>query len=143
MNIYFDMDGTLAGLFDVPDWCEKINNGISSPYADARPLHNMSQLARLLHQAQKLGYTIGIISYLSRGGTTAYNQEVSRIKRQWLHKHLPSVSWDEIHLVEYGTPKHSCGNGILFDDNRQIRAEWGEGAYRPDEIIEVLKGLIK
>lgn len=137
------MDGTLADLYNVPNWCEKLNNCISSPYAEARPIHNMSQLARRLRQVQELGYTIGIISWLSRSGTTEYNQEVEKIKRQWLRKHLPSVSWDEIHIVEYGTPKQTCGNGILFDDNNRVRAEWGEEAYEPDEIMEVLKGLIK
>lgn len=139
--IFLDMDGTIADLYNVPNWCEKLNSGDSSPYVEAKPLWNMSQLARLLHKAQKLGYVIGIISWLCRNGTEEYNTEVNLIKRQWLTEHLPSVQFDYIKIVEYGTPKSSCGSGILFDDNFKVRQEWGNGAYHPNEMIEFLRKL--
>jgi hypothetical protein len=54
---------------------------------------------------------------------------------------LASVRFDEIHIVAYGTPKHTLGNGILFDDEEKNREGWGEGAYTPEEIFEVLSSL--
>jgi hypothetical protein len=62
----------------------------------------------------------------------------------WLYKHLPSVVWDKIHIVPYGTNKRkTCGGGILFDDEEGNRKAWGEGAYTPDMILTVLKGVTK
>lgn len=140
-QIWLDMDGTIADLYSVPNWCEKLNSCDSTPYAVAKPLWNMSQLARLLHKAQRFGYTVGIISWLSRSGTDEYKAEVDLIKRKWLAEHLPSVQFDFIKIVQYGLPKSSCGNGILFDDNRKVREEWGSGAYHPNEMINFLKEL--
>ena len=59
----------------------------------------------------------------------------------WLKIHLPSVEWNEIHIVAYGTPKSTCGCGILFDDEEQNRKEWGEGAYEPCDLLDFLRGL--
>jgi hypothetical protein len=58
-----------------------------------------------------------------------------------LEKHLASVEWNEIHIVKYGVPKHTIGKGIIFDDELPNREKWGEGAYEPKDIFEVLNGL--
>ena len=140
-TIYFDMDGTIADLYGVENWLEDLIAENVRPYAEAKPLVNLSLLARYIHKAQAKGYTVGIISWLSKSGTENYNAQVAEVKRAWLAKHLPSVEWDEIHIVEYGTPKHEICEGILFDDEEHNRIEWGEGAYEPKDIIEILKGL--
>lgn len=56
---------------------------------------------------------------------------------------MPSVQFDIIHIVPYGTPKnrYNEGNDILFDDEEANRKAWTGKAYRQDEIFEVLKGL--
>lgn len=140
-EIWFDLDGTLAGLYNYPQWKELINGSNSEPYLKAKPLLNLSQLAKLIHRVQAIGYAVGIISWSSRNGTKEFHDEVNKAKREWLNKHLPSVIFDAIYVVPYGTPKHSIGKGILFDDNTKVRAEWGEGAYTEQEIITVLKTL--
>lgn len=140
-EIWFDLDGTLAGLYNYPQWKELINDSNSEPYLKAKPLLNLSQLAKLIHRVQAIGYTVGIISWSSRNSTKEFHDEVNKTKREWLNKHLPSVIFDAIYVVPYGTPKHSVGKGILFDDNAKVRAEWGEGAYAEQEIITVLKTL--
>ena len=141
MNIWFDMDGTIADLYGVENWLEKLLNSDPAPYAAAKPLLNLSRLARLLHKAQRNGYEIGIISWTSKSGTAEYNRAVEAAKREWLACHLPSVEWNEIKVVAYGTPKSSVGNGILFDDEEPNRTEWGNGAFEPSEIFEVLRSL--
>ena len=146
-KIWFDMDGTIADLYGVDDWVHKIDNGISSPYAQARPLVNMSVFARELHKKQKSGIKIGIISWLSRSGTDSFNDEVKKTKLNWLKSHLPSVEWDEINIVPYGTPKHKVGAGVLFDDNKRVRAEWEKCntdniAFTQINLISVLKGIV-
>lgn len=141
--IYFDMDGTIADLYGVENWLADLIAENTRPYAEAKPLLNLSLLARYIHKAQAKGYTVGVISWLSKCGTPAYNEAVTEVKRQWLAKHLPSVEWDEIHIVKYGTPKSTCRTcpGILFDDEQRNLDEWGEGAVVASKLLEVLRNL--
>lgn len=140
-KIYFDMDGTIADLYGVDGWLTDLRAGNPRPYAEAKPLVNMSRLARRLNLLQKEGYEIGVISWLCKGGTAEYGKAVTEVKMAWLKKHLASVEWNEIHIVAYGTPKQTIGKGILFDDEVANREKWGEGAYEPKDIFEVLAEL--
>ena len=140
--IWFDMDGTLADLYAVDGWLAYLQAEDTTPYAQAKVMHNMAQLARLLHSAQRKGYTVGIISWTSKHGTQEYNERVAEVKRAWLDKHLHSIAWDAIYVVEYGTNKYSvCKGGILFDDEQGNRDAWQGEAFTPDHIMDVLKSL--
>lgn len=141
--IWFDMDGTIADLYGVPNWLEYLINSDPLPYKAAKPLINMNSLARLLNRLQAEGYHIGIVSWLSKSGTESYNEAVTNAKLAWLNKHLHSVHWDEIVIVPYGTPKHEAVSieGILFDDEERNRTNWTGIAYDVENIIEILKGL--
>ena len=144
MKIWFDMDGTIADLYAVDGWLDDILAENTRPYERAKVLHNMALLARLLNKAQKEGHEIGIISWTARDGKPEYNRAVETAKKIWLKKHLPSVKWNVIKVVEYGTNKYiACGGGILFDDEEGNRESWGKGAYKPIEIVEVLKALTR
>lgn len=141
--IYFDMDGTIADLYGVEGWLDDLIAENTRPYAEAKPLLNLSLLARYIHKVQKMGYIVGVISWLSKSGTPEYNKAVTEVKKEWLAKHLPSVKWDEIHIVEYGTPKSTCRTcpGILFDDEERNLNEWGAGAIIASNLLEVLRNL--
>ncbi|MBQ5900234.1 MAG: hypothetical protein IIW86_00075 [Clostridia bacterium] len=139
--IFFDMDGTIADLYGVSGWLDDLRAERVRPYAEARPLVNLSALARRLNRLAAEGYTVNIISWTSRGGSAEYNERVAEVKREWLAKHLPSVSFTAIHIIPYGTPKSTCGRGILFDDEQRNLDEWGEGAHAASEIFEILRGL--
>lgn len=140
-SINFDMDGTIADLYGVEGWLEDLLHESVRPYAEARPLVNLSRLARLLNKLIKDGYTVNVISWTSRGGSAEYNKEVEKVKIQWLETHLKSVKFSKIEILPYGTPKELFGEGILFDDEEHNRKSWGEGAYTEKEIFEVLKNL--
>lgn len=141
--IYFDMDGTIADLYGVENWLADLIAENVRPYAEAKPLVNLSLLARYIHKAQAKGYIVGVISWLSKSGSDAYNEAVTSVKREWLAKHLPSVEWDEIHIVKYGTPKSTCRTcpGILFDDEQRNLDEWGAGAVIASNLLEILRNL--
>ena len=141
--IYFDMDGTIADLYGVSGWLADLEAENVRPYAEAKPLLNLSLLARYIHKAQAKGYTVGVISWLSKSGSDTYNEAVTAVKREWLAKHLPSVEWDEIHIVKYGTPKSTCRTcpGILFDDEQRNLDEWGAGAVIASNLLEILRNL--
>ena len=144
ITINFDMDGTIADLYGVDNWLDYLIAEDAFPYETAEPLLRLSALARRLNSLQKNGYNLAIISWLSKSGTDEYNAEVEAVKRKWLAKHLPSVKWDAIHIVPYGTPKQDfCGNplDILFDDEARNRDNWTGIAYDVENIMEVLKNL--
>ena len=144
--IYFDMDGTLANLYGVNNWLDKLRAYDTTPYTEAEVMLNMQALAHRLNKLKSLGYTIGIISWLSKDSNPVYSAAVTTEKRAWLDKHLHSVEWDEIHIVAYGKKKHKLAQikgGFLFDDNVTVRKEWiknnPEGwAFDVDDILGVL-----
>ena len=140
-QIWFDMDGTIADLYGVENWLEKLTNSDASPYAEAKPLLRMASLARVLNRLQRNGYEIGIISWLAKYGSTEYNEMVIEAKKNWLKIHLKSVKFDHIDIVKYGTPKEMGRNGILFDDEEQNRKNWKYEAYDVNQILEILKAL--
>ena len=140
-QIWFDMDGTIADLYGVENWLEKLVNSDPSPYAQARPLVNMNVLARRLNKVQKNGYQIGVISWLSKNGTDEYNEMVTKAKQKWLSTHLKSVKWDNVDIVPYGTPKQNGRSGILFDDEEQNRKNWQGTSYKETDIMKVLKEI--
>ena len=144
MTYVFDMDGTIADLYGFIGWLDKLIEEDVAPYAEARPLVNMSRLAKLIHKVQKRGDKVEIVSWLSRGGSEAYNAKVIEAKRNWLKKHLPSVTFDNIYIVTYGTPKSKvtkATEAILFDDEERNRDEFlTKGfAFTPDKIFEVME----
>ena len=144
ITINFDMDGTIADLYGVENWLDYLIAGDVFPYETAEPLLRLSALARRLNKLQKNGYHLAVISWLSKSGTDEYNAEVEAVKRAWLKKHLPSVKWDAIHIVSYGTPKQNfCKNplDILFDDEAKNRESWTGRAYDVNNIMEVLKEI--
>lgn len=141
---YFDMDGTIADLYGVENWLADLEASRVRPYEEARVMHNMSALAKAIHKAQRKGVRVGIISWLSKGGTESYNKAVEKAKRKWLKKHLKSVTFDEIFIVPYGTPKHTlvAPDSDLFDDEERNRKEWDKGnAYAPEKIFEIFQKI--
>ena len=144
ITINFDMDGTIADLYGVENWLDYLINENPYPYANAEPLLRLSALARKLNALQRAGYDLAIISWLSKGGSRAYNEAVTAVKMAWLKKHLPSVNWDRITIVPYGTPKQNfCENplDILFDDEERNRTNWTGRAYDVQNIMEILKEI--
>ena len=143
-TIFFDMDGTIADLYGVNNWLNYLLASDTLPYEIAKPLVKLNSLARILNRLQRNGYKIGIISWLSKSGSDEYNNAVAEVKKNWLRKHLASVKFDEIHIVNYGTPKQvfaKTGNDILFDDEKPNRDNWTGKAFDVDKIIEILKGI--
>ena len=144
MTINFDMDGTIANLYGVEGWLEMIIAGDETPYAIAKPLVRLNVLARYLNRLQSEGYEIAVISWLSKNSTPEYDMRVANAKLAWLEHHMPSVKWDRVSIVAYGTPKEIyCENpyDILFDDEKPNRDNWTGQAYDVENILEILKNL--
>ena len=144
ITINFDMDGTLANLYGVENWLEMLEAEDTTPYAEAIPMLRLSALAKRLNNLQKHGYQLAVISWLSKSGSDTYNEAVTAVKLNWLAQHLPSVNWDRITIVPYGTPKQNfCETpfDILFDDEAKNRDNWTGRAYDVDNILGELASL--
>lgn len=144
--IYFDMDGTIANLYGVEGWLDDILTRNVRPYREANTMVRMNALAKILNNLQRDGYTLGIVSWLAKNSTEEYDERVRQAKQDWLNAHLPSVQFDEIHIVPYGTPKETVVNfplGYLFDDEEPNRRKWKGDAFDVDDILGILKEIAK
>ena len=113
-TIFFDMDGTIADLYNVEGWLDDLINEEVRPYKEAKALVNLNALARVLNKLQNKGYRIEVISWLSKNGTDNYNKKTEKAKRDWLNKHLHSVRFPlrfrETADFRLFSAKLPCGN---------------------------------
>ena len=127
----FDMDGTIADLYAVPNWLEKLQNEDVSPYVEAKPIWNMKELNTALMLLLKEGHEIRIISWLAKDSSESYKEAVRKAKMEWLKKYNFPV--DKCHFVAYGTTKANCVRkadlrpAVLIDDNKKVRQGWNLG----------------
>lgn len=146
--IVFDLDGTLADLYSVFNWLEKLLSYDATPYSTAKPIYDAEELIPLIAELKDRGFRIIVTSWLSKESTKEYDAAVREAKKEWLAKY--GFPYDEIHLVKYGTPKTKCSRGkakyqILVDDNAEVRRKWTLGATidANENIIPLLKALLE
>jgi FMN phosphatase YigB (HAD superfamily) len=146
--ICFDLDGTLADFYNVPNWLPKLRAENPSPYLDASPLWDMERLGATLRKLQKTGYEIRIITWLSKNSSENYKAKIREAKKEWLKRY--NFPYDHFHGIAYGTTKANCvrklaKTAILVDDNSKIRAGWHLGSTvdpTTENVIERMEALI-
>lgn len=148
MTIFFDMDGTLAGLFSVKDFSKKLADGDMSPYTDAMPLFDTNEMSETISGLVAKGYTIGIISYADAENL----EKATTAKMEWLVKYFPYADADKIHITTKAIAKETFYNDgdILVDDAKANREMWEKvggitiNAYfrATVKMIDALKALI-
>lgn len=145
--IVFDMDGVLAGLYNVPDWLKFLEEENPFPYIVAKPLVDMVELRNILLQLKNKGVKIVITSWLAKKASLNYNNQVRYCKKMWLDFY--KFPYDEIHFLQYGTTKanatrHYKVPQTLIDDNQKIRKGWnlGESIDGSKDFKKYLKSLV-
>ena len=143
MRLCFDMDGTIVDLYGVEGWLEMLTAHDETPYAIAKPILNLSLLARLMNRAQRNGHTLVIVSALAKNSTEEYDEKVMNAKIKWLSTHLKSVKFDEICFVPYTYKKNDInyGDDLLFDDEERHLTAWTGTAIHASKMVETLKAL--
>ena len=139
MKIVLDMDGTIADLYNVPNWLEYLKNGSPHPYEVAQPMINIIAFNKWVTNNN---ITVVICSWLAKNATADYNKQVRKAKREWLKN--CGIVVDKIHIVKYGTPKHTVTkatkeNQLLFDDDFTVRQKWSK--YAPVLSAEHLQAM--
>lgn len=143
--ICFDMDGTIADLYGVPNWLEKLRAEDPSPYYEAKPLVDMQRLCSICSALIVNGWEIRIISWLSKDSSEEYKKAVRLGKIAWLA--MKGFPYNKAHLIAYGTTKADCVRRagdcpkVLVDDNEKVRQGWHLGqtidASNPDWLDEL------
>ena len=151
-SLCWDMDGTLASLYSVPNWLNLLRAYDPLPYAIATPMWNMTRLANLLRQFQKKGIEVNIITWLSMGSTPEYDRATREAKKEWLNRY--NFPYDHFHGVKYGATKADSvrkrlnpgEEAILIDDNAKVRDGWHLGrTIDPTscDLLDILEELLK
>ena len=143
--ICFDMDGTIADLYGVPNWLELLRMYSPAPFAIANPLLDMRDLADLLYAIRARGVEIRVITWLSKETNDEYDKKVAETKREWLQSY--GLPIDHFHAISYGTPKADVvrsalkadETAIIFDDDVRVLTNWDLDEY-PTKIA---KGAIQ
>ena len=149
--ICFVMDGTIADLYGVKGWLEKLHNEDTTPYIEAEPMWNAEILNATLTALQAKGIQIRVISWLSKNSTEEYKTATREAKKEWLADN--AFPYDHFHGVKYGATKADSirkylaegETAILIDDNDKVRNGWHMGeAINPTtkDIIEYLEKLL-
>ena len=144
--ICFDMDGTIADLYSVPNWLDKLRAEDSSPYSDAAPMWNMEELRKILLLLIDEGWEVRVISWLSKDSSASYKDGVRKAKLEWLAKY--AFPYRRCHLVAYGTTKADCvrrwaSPAILVDDNEKVRNGWHLGETIDPTKVNLIEELRK
>ena len=144
--ICFDMDGTIADLYSVPNWLDKLRAEDSAPYSDATPMWDMEELRKILLLLIGEGWEVRIISWLSKDSSASYKDEVRKAKLEWLAKY--DFPYRRCHLVAYGTTKADCvrrwaSPAILVDDNEKVRNGWHLGETIDPTKVDLIEELRK
>ena len=144
--ICFDMDGTIANLYSVPNWLDKLRAEDSSPYSDAAPMWDMEELRKVLLLLTGEGWEVRVISWLSKDSSESYKNEVRKAKLEWLAKY--DFPYRRCHLVAYGTTKADCvrrwaSPAILVDDNEKVRNGWHLGETIDPTKVNLIEELRK
>ena len=144
-SINWDMDGTIANLYSVPDWLPKLRSEDASPYLEAEPMWDMEKLAKVLSLLKSAGWKINIITWLSMNSSEEYKDAVRAAKLAWLDKW--GFVYDHFHGVQYGATKADSVRkrtdyGILIDDNEKVRNGWSLGATIDPTKVDIIEALM-
>ena len=144
--ICFDMDGTIADFYSVPNWLDKLRAEDSSPYSDATPMWDMEELRKVLLLLIGEGWEVRVISWLSKDSSASYKDGVRKAKLEWLAKY--DFPYRRCHLVAYGTTKADCvrrwaSPAILVDDNEKVRNGWHLGETIDPTKVNLIEELRK
>ena len=140
-KICFDMDGTIADLYGVKDWLNRLENKDFKVYADAAPMCDMPTTTALLNALAKRGTEINVISWASKTATPAEVDAIAEVKKAWLKAH--NFECNNVYVVPYGADKASYvkdtltegEKALLFDDDERVRNSWKIGqALDPTKI---------
>lgn len=131
INVYLDMDGTIADLYGQPNWLEMLINEQDGAFINCEPLTTEEIIFKTFPKDR---YIVKILSMTPKKATKAYCEKVIAEKNAWLDKFFPNIT--DRHYLPYGNNKNlkNSANAILVDDNATIRNNYKGLALNPTEL---------
>ena len=130
-TIYFDLDGTVYDLYNVPNWLEKLRREEPNIFLEGETISNLSTqtFTDVIVGLINSGYTFGVISWLPMYCTPEYAETCRQEKIKWCQRNLPFVPVENISIIPYGIPKQKAITKKsqimwLIDDNKEVCEIW-------------------
>lgn len=146
-RIYFDFDGTVADLYGMSDWKEKLDNEERGLFISCPPLVDMELLNALCEALKPYHYEFIGLTWLPKNASRSYEHDCEQEKIEWASKHFTAL--DKVKCLSYGVAKaHGAkkGKAYLIDDNAEVLAQWEtpieRTAVHADNMIEFLLELL-
>lgn len=128
INVYLDMDGTIANLYGIENWLPRLRNEDSKIFLECAPLITEQKLFETFPEEK---FEIKILSMTPKGASKEYCKDVQNQKNIWLDKYFPKLK-NRIYRT-YGHNKNlrNSFHAILVDDSAPIRENWNGLAIDP------------
>lgn len=147
INVFFDMDGTVADLYGRENWLTELRSNIS-PFEDLNPLVDMEVLDSYMKALKARNFHFSIITWTPMEATYNFHKQCEADKREWVTKYMPSNS--QFDALRYGVPKQHSRivnrreKNILIDDNPEVIEVWkadGNFGILVDETFSAIDAL--
>lgn len=160
-TIWFDMDGTIYPLYEIPGWLrclEEKRYGVYNQPGYAHP-----QIKKIMIAVEALiqqGWRVGVLTWASKGlaADSEHIETISDVKYAWLSEMAkPLRENGYFFCFEYGKSKaeflteqglNGDGFNFLVDDNALVREDWEAfgGNFKTIDAsvdyVAMLEGLI-
>lgn len=126
-KIFFDMDGTIADLYNTNNWLDLLLNETAGLFRNLKVMHDKRKLQNIIKRLQDIGYEVEVITWTPKDVSEDYIKIVEQEKKDWIEEHFPMI--EVVHCVRYGVPKQKAGYKfsklqILVDDNEEVLKTW-------------------
>lgn len=138
-TIYFDMDGTIANLYETNNWLERLLAEEEGLFLNLEIMHDKEKLTEIINDLIKLGFGVEVITWTPKDVTEEYVKVVEVEKKKWMKRHFPMI--EKITCLRYGTPKQKAlktreHQQILVDDNIEVNELWNTPKRRKSIIAD-------
>lgn len=163
-TVWFDMDGTLYDLYNIPGWLELLQMEEPGIFRHGQPMYNPFFIRQAILALIAHGWQVGVITWAPKGVAEEepFFIETKRAKQEWLRRHYPELL-ENFYCLPYGESKSVCacdhwkersldpdmGVQILVDDNMLVRDEWVDGwethfkaIDANNDYVKTLEGLV-
>lgn len=131
INVYLDMDGTIADLYNINEWLPRLRACDETIFLECKPL--ITEDALLAYFPASM-YAIKILSMTPLGASDEYCKNVEAQKDAWLDKYFPKLTKRIYRKYGHNKNLRNSENAILIDDSEPIRNSWRGKAINPTEL---------